>query len=105
MQFIKLFTCVLGLLHSVNLMAQKYIETSPAQWSAHNSKVNFKKDTIHLINTAGKTAFLWLNNTNFRNGVIELDVKGKDQSGQRFVVLVFHDTEDDNIYAVFLLQL
>jgi hypothetical protein len=101
MRFIKLLTCVVGLLHSVNLMAQKYIETSPARWSTYNSKVNFNKDTIHLINTAGKTAFLWLNNTNFRNGVIELDVKGKDLAGQSFVGVAFHATDNENYDAVY----
>lgn len=101
MRLAKLLTCILGLLNSFNSMAQKYIEPCPAQWPAYNSKVNFNKDTIHLINSSDKTAFLWLNNTNFGNGVIELDLKGKDLAGQSFIGVAFHAADNNNYDAIY----
>jgi hypothetical protein len=80
---------ILGSLGSENLVAQTTVAADSRKWIAYNCKADFSGDSIHLINTSGKTGLLWVKNTNFKNGTIELDIRGKDVSGKSFVGVAF----------------
>src|SRR5687767_10936850 len=95
-----LFIFILTFIHSGNTNAQVNIGASPEKWTPYNCKATFSDGIIHLVNTAGKTALLWVNNTNFRNGVIELDIKGKDVRGESYVGIAFHSSDNDHYDAV-----
>jgi len=101
MRSINLLTFLAGALCSVDLSAQTRIAADPERWTPHNSAVTFEDGTIHLTNTLNKTALLWMNNVNFKNGTIELDIKGKDVGGQSFVGVAFHGADDDTYDAVY----
>jgi hypothetical protein len=53
------------------------------------------------MNNGNATTLLWLNNMTMKNGVVELDIKGKDVAGQSFVGVAFHGTGDDDYEAVY----
>ncbi len=84
-------------------MAQKqiYIKASPENWTSHNSKVTFNGNTIHLTNKGRGSALLWLNTMDFRNGSVELDIKGSDERGNSFLGLAFHGLDNDTYDAVY----
>jgi hypothetical protein len=44
---------------------------------------------------------LWLNNFNFRNGTIELDIKGKNNPGKSFVGMAFHGLSENTYDVVY----
>jgi hypothetical protein len=44
---------------------------------------------------------LGLNNTNFKNGIVELDIKGKDVRGQSFVGVALHGSDNETYDAVY----
>ncbi len=69
-------------------------------WTVYNREVTFSKDTIYL-SAADQDGILWLNDTDFKNGVIELDIKGKDVRGESFVGVAFHGQDDRTFDAVY----
>jgi len=79
-----------------NTFSQTPIDAKPEKWTVSDSStVTFKDGTIRLENKAQqKSAILWLNNTNFKTGVVELDIKGKDVVTKSFVGIVFHAVSD-----------
>ena len=93
--FVLIFVCI------TSPYAQTRVSASPGKWTTDNSKAEFNKDTIHLINNGGKSALLWLNNSNFKNGVIELDIRGKDMVQQSFVGIAFHGLDSAHYDAVY----
>lgn len=101
MRSITLFTSILGFLYSFHLNAQTAIAARPEKWIAYNSKAIFNEGIIHLMNTSGRSALLWLKKTNFKNGIIELDIKGKDIGGESFVGLAFHGSGNETYDAVY----
>jgi 3-keto-disaccharide hydrolase len=101
MQKISLITLIFGLTYSGNMVAQHHAETEPEQWTTHNSKAVFAGDSIHLIKTSGNSALLWLKNANLKNGIIELDLRGKDVAGGSFLGVAFHAADDENYDAVY----
>ena len=90
---------ILGFLFSVN--SQTAIKANLENWNAHNSKPTFYEGIIHLENTSGEPALLWLNNTLFTNGSIELDIKGNDVRGESFLGIAFHAVDNNNYDAVY----
>lgn len=101
MRSITLFTLILGFLNSSNLNAQTGIKATTEKWSPHNCQATFNKDIIYLTSTAQKVGFLWLNNVDLKNGIVELDLKGKDVRGQSFLGIAFHASDDDHYDAVY----
>ena len=101
MKSITLFTFILGLTYPGKLSAQTSIAANPEKWTTYNSKVVFDNTIIHLTNNTDKSALLWLRNKNFKNGIIELDIKGKDLSGQSFVGVAFHGSDNEHYDAVY----
>jgi hypothetical protein len=92
---------ILGFWGSGNLVAQTTVGADSRKWIAYNCKADFSDDAIHMINTSGKTALLWAKNINFKNGVIELDIKGKDVSGESFVGIAFHAIDSERYDAIY----
>jgi hypothetical protein len=101
MRSITLFIFILCVLQAGNLNAQTTIKADPAKWTAYNSQAVFNEGTIHLTNLSGKTALLWLNHINFENGIVELDIKGKDLKGESFIGVAFHAADSDHYDAVY----
>jgi len=62
-----------------------------------------EKSGIKISANAGEGA-VWLNGVKFANGVIELDVKGKNVEQQSFVGVAFHGLEDTKTFDVIYLR-
>jgi hypothetical protein len=92
---------ILGFLGSRNLVAQITVAADSRKWIAYNCQADFSGDSIHLINTSGKTALLWVRNIDFKNGIIELDIRGKNVNGESFVGVAFHGISNEKYDAVY----
>lgn len=88
------------LVASVQLDAQTEARPDPALWTVYNRKVTFSGKEIFL-NAGDRDGILWLNDTDFKSGVIELDIKGKDVRGESFVGVAFHGLDDETFDAVY----
>lgn len=76
------------------------VKAEPDQWTVYNRKVKFENDEIHL-NAQASDGILWLNNSDFENGTIEFDIKGKNTPGQSFVGVVFHAKDSSTFDCVY----
>jgi hypothetical protein len=56
---------------------------------------------IHLSQQPGN-GVAWIDGTNFGDGTIELDIRGRDVMQQSFVGVAFHGTDDNTYEAVYL---
>jgi len=101
MRSLTLSTLILGFLPFSNLNAQTGIKAIAEKWNPQNCQTIFDKDVIHLTNTSQKTALLWLNNMDLKNGIIELDIKGKEPEGQSFLGIAFHASDNDTYDAIY----
>ena len=97
----KLLLAFLGCICFFGMRAQNNINVDPEKWTEHNCKAFFDRGLIHVTNTADKSATLWLKNFNFKNGTIELDIKGKDLRGESFVGIAFHASDNEHYAAVY----
>ena len=68
-------------------------------WSGFNREVAYDS-AVHLDAKPGD-GFLRLNGSNFMNGEISLDIKGKDEQGMSFVGLAFHGLNDSTYDAIY----
>ncbi len=84
----------------INANAQK-IAAKPQKWEAHNCKVSYTGGEIHITNEGKGSALLWIKDLNFKNGSVELDIKGKDEGGNSFLGLAFHGTDNTHYEAVY----
>ena len=101
MKTIPLFTLMISL--SFSMYAQKAkpsAEANPENWTVYNREVSFDKESIHL-NAQANDGILWLNGSDFKNGTIELDIKGKNAPGQSFVGVAFHGLDNSTFDAVY----
>ena len=55
-----------------------------------------------FINAASGDGLAWINDLEFSEGTIELEIKGKDQSGQSFVGIAFHGVDNKTFDVVYL---
>ena len=62
-----------------------------------------ERSGIKLSSGAGEGA-VWLNGAIFKNGIIEMDVKGKNVEQQSFVGVAFHGLEDTKTFDVIYLR-
>jgi len=73
----------------------------PNIWELHNRDLTIQEDaTVHLNGKPGD-GILWIKGSDFSNGRIELDIKGKDIRGRSFVGLAFHGVNDSIFDAVY----
>jgi hypothetical protein len=66
-------------------------------WTLYNRDI-ISDNAVHLNGKPGD-GILLLKESNFKNGTIELDIKGKDEKGRSFVGIAFHGL-NDSIYDV-----
>lgn len=85
------------------LIAQKKqakTEINPENYAVYNRDVSYKDGIAHLNAKVGD-GILWLNDPNFKNGTIELDLKGRNAPGQSFVGVAFHGKDNQTFDAVY----
>ncbi len=73
--------------------------TSSNSWTVFNRQVTYT-DAVYL-NAKEGDGFLRMNGSNFMNGEIELDIKGKDIQGESFVGFAFHGLNDSTFDAIY----
>ncbi|NDV43257.1 family 16 glycoside hydrolase [Flagellimonas sediminis] len=94
-------TWAIMLLLSFTMMGQSNKKlTNPDSWEVQNRDVSFDMGVIHLDDRPGD-GVLWLKGSDFHNGTIELDIKGKDKTGASFVGLAFNGKNDSIFDAVY----
>jgi len=97
----KLFALILTIALSHSSVAQTKVPADASAWTAYKGTATFDNGVIHVTNKSDENAILWLNNNTMKNGVITLDIKGKDLAGQSFVGLAFHATGDKDYEGVY----
>lgn len=97
-----LLTLILLLVFSGMVQAQsgKKIKANTQKWSTFNREVTYKDDVIYL-NAEENDGMLWINDYTFSNGIIELDIKGKDERGRSFVGIAFHGNDNETFDGVY----
>jgi hypothetical protein len=91
----------LAFLSSGTIVAQKAVPVDSKSWIPYNCEATFSGDSIHLVNKSGKTALLWAKGIHLENGIIELDIKGKDVRGESFVGVTFHAIDSEAYDAIY----
>lgn len=69
-------------------------------FTTFNREASYDSDFVHL-NAAKGYGILWLNEFIFKEGTIELDIKGRNKPGQSFVGLAFLGTDDKTFDAIY----
>jgi len=72
---------------------------NPDLWTAQNREVSY--DGSVYLNGKPGDGMLWLKDINFKNGVIELDIKGSDTPGRSFVGIAFHGLNDSTYDVIY----
>ncbi|MCX2681758.1 DUF1080 domain-containing protein [Galbibacter sp. EGI 63066] len=73
---------------------------NPNDWEVYNRKVSFNKDIIHLDSGRGN-GILWLKDSEFCNGTIDLEIKGNNTQGASFVGVVINGKNNDIYDAIY----
>ena len=81
--------------------AQKVNRLDPKRLLLQNAEIELVGDAIHLKNATQKNAIAWFQEVNFSDGVIEFDLKGKDERGESFVGIAFHGLNDSTYCVVY----
>lgn len=103
MKLTQLFTFIVCLSYCGYTNAQNTSpinESNRENWTVHNRRVTFENEIIHL-NAMENDGLLWLNGSEFGNGTIEADIKGKNVQGQSFVGIAFHGTNNSTYDAIY----
>ncbi len=69
-------------------------------WTAHNREASVNEGVVHM-DAQDFSGLLLLNESDFSNGKIELDIKGKNDPGKSFVGLAFHGLNDSTYDAIY----
>ena len=65
------------------------------------SPLQNRAGAIHVSQNPGN-GFVWIEGTDFAEGTIEVDIKGRDVMQQSFVGVAFHGKDDSTYEAVYL---
>ena len=71
----------------------------PEAWTLHNREI-MDDEVVHLNGQPGD-GLLWINDLNFENGTIDVDIKGIDERGRSFVGIAFHILNDSTFDAIY----
>lgn len=71
-----------------------------SEWTLYNREASVNDDIVHLDGQP-LDGLLWLKDSDFSNGKIELDIKGEDLQGISFVGLAFHGLNDSTFDAIY----
>ena len=69
-------------------------------WGVHNREVTYSDGVVHMDARPGD-GVVWLKDVAFKNGRIELDIRGRDEAGRSFVGLAFHGTNENTYDAIY----
>ena len=83
-------------LYTISVLAQQQDSTI---WIINNRNVQFGNE-IYLNSKPG-SGFVFIKDSDFSNGVIELDLKGKNEKGRSFIGIAFHGQNDSTYEAVY----
>lgn len=70
-----------------------------SKWKVYNRTT--KADTAVYVNSNTGDGVVWLKDLIFKEGEIELDIRGKDIQGKSFVGIAFHGQDDTTYEAVY----
>ncbi|HVO74625.1 MAG TPA: hypothetical protein VMT35_11425 [Ignavibacteriaceae bacterium] len=73
-------------------------------WKISNRKASLVKENESVsvyFNSQEGDGVAWLEGFNFGNGIIEVDIKGKDVQGSSFVGIAFHGVDEKTYDAVY----
>ena len=98
---------MLTLLLSVSLVTAQQIEIVPdlakvgdqSIWTSYNRNASFDNDVY--LDAAQGDGMVRLNDLVFKNGRIEMDIKGKNVRGQSFVGIAFHGLNDSTYDVIY----
>lgn len=69
-------------------------------WTLYNRGLTIEGKEVYL-NGSPNDGLLWLNGIVFRNGKIELDIKGRDKQGMSFVGIAFQGIDSSTYDAIY----
>ncbi len=72
---------------------------NPDQWTLHNRRI-IDGEAVHLNGQPGD-GLLSINEMVFKNGTINVDIKGIDERGRSFVGIAFHILNDSTFDAIY----
>jgi hypothetical protein len=72
----------------------------PEKWTVFNRDIDLSNGVFHL-DARENDGVLWLNDYDFQDGTIELDIKGRDLQGQSFVGVAFNGQDNEHYDAVY----
>jgi hypothetical protein len=70
-------------------------------WVLYNRELTTKGKEEVYLNSKPNDGLLWFKGLDFRNGKIELDIKGRDKQGMSFVGIAFHGINDSTYDAIY----
>lgn len=70
-------------------------------WTLYNRVLTIEGKEEVYLNGAPNDGLLWINGLVFKNGKIELDIKGNDNRGMSFVGIAFHGINDSTYDAIY----
>ena len=95
-----LLCCGLTMTAQENQAAPEMIQTNDKTvWIAFNREVKIENE-IHL-NAKRGSGLLYIKDSDFSNGKIELELKGKNEKGRSFVGIAFHGQNDSTYEAIY----
>jgi hypothetical protein len=65
------------------------------------SKLQGSRDGVHVTERS-EAGVVWIDGSDFADGTIEVDVRGRDVQGKSFVGIAFHRKDDNTYEAVYL---
>lgn len=100
---IGLVFCVAGVVNTSKTFGQQDGYINPSAIKANGESVNREVkfgDEIHLGRSEGD-GFLKIKHINFRDGIIEADIKGSNTPQQSFVGIAFHGKDDETYDVIY----
>ena len=94
-----LFTAYVNALFAQVNMPDLSQVSDPEVWTLYNRMI-VDDEVVHLNGQPGD-GLLWINDLNFKNGTIEVDIKGIDERGRSFVGIAFHILNDSTFDAIY----
>lgn len=101
MKALNLLVITILLLPSMNCYTQT-TEDLQKKYAVFNRTISpgIEPGSVHMNDAEGE-GHAWLNHARFTNGIIEVDIKGKDKLQSSFVGIAFHGVNDSSFEAVY----
>lgn len=96
----RIFTGAFLVLIMMNISLVVSAQNLKDKFSVVNRVISLKSGIIHL-NEADGAGIAWIKGKTFTNGVIEFDVRGKDQFQASFLGIAFHGLNDTTYESIY----